>query len=257
MKTLITLIAVSFVFSSVTLGQKQPDKIELTPKQEQRYITPDALFIGLYTGGARMLNKMEGALDHFKNGGFMGQYYGINIEKGIRRNIFVAGAISVLEIWDKRSYEIGVFSGEGGNAFWASQVGIQLGYRVIGPKNYNYFNVAVGIENGFVMDQKGPNGSSGLTITQSNQHEGALYSYKATFDLNHNWYSALSLQLSKDFKLFKGMYLSLACNTQLGLRKFFVTNIDYYTVGNQQSKATSSFMDGTQQQLLLGLKYKF
>lgn len=257
MKIFITLIAASLVFSSFTLGQKKQEEIVLTPKQEQRFIAPNALFIGVNTGGARMLNKMEGGLDHFKNGGLMGQYYGLNIEKGIRRNFFVAGAISVLEIWDKRSYKIGPFSGDGGNAFWASQVGIQLGYRVIGPKNYNYFNVAVGFENGFVMDQKGPNGSSGLTITQSNQQEGDLYSYKATFDLNHNWYSALSFQLSKDFKLFKGMYLSLAYNTQFGLRKFFVTNIDYYSVGNEQSNATSSFMDGTQQQFLVGLKYKF
>ncbi|SFT52106.1 hypothetical protein SAMN05216474_1053 [Lishizhenia tianjinensis] len=257
MNKLLAFLCLSVGMVFPIAAQKNESENQLKPKQEARYIAPNALFIGVHVGGARMLNKMEGAFDVFENGGFMGQNYGVSVEKGLAKNFYWSSAASIMEVWDKRSYQIGPFSGDGGNAFWATQVGLNLGYRVIGPKNYNYFNVAVGIQNGFALAKKGELGGSSLSISGSDYQEGDLYSYSASHHLTKGWYTALSFHLSKDFKLYKGVYFNVAYNTQFGFRKIFVSNIDYYLHGEEQSKSTSAFMDGTQQQLMLGLKYKF
>ena len=257
MKAKVFLFFFCLFLCFVSYAQKDTSRIVLTPKQEGRFISQNALFLGFHFGGSRMLNKMEGAYDFFKNGGSLGQCYGISIEKGLAKNFFFSSRLSMMEVWDKRSYEIGPFTGEGSNAFWASQASIHVGYRVIGPKNYNYLNVAVGLENGFALQDRGTSSISGLTITGPALKEGDLYSYTASHELNKNWYSAISLELSKDFKIFKGFYMSITYSTQFGLRRFFVSDINYYLFGSQKAKPTRSFMDGTQQQFLLGIKYKF
>lgn len=252
----LTLTLLTTVFLGLTaMGQSNEKTLTLTQKQQDRYISPEAWFVGVHFGGTAAVNKIIDPLSILEQGKMLGPSFGLSAEKGYKKNIFFTSRASIYQNWKVDKFETPLWNWIATNAYWSGQIGVGVGYRIIGPKNYNYLNIALGWENAFSLD--GKNGSSSSSYSSDFQSSAThrIQSYQ-TFDRVVNvWTSAISLRLSKDFRLSNSLYLGLDYQYQLGLRKTYQRDISYVTFTPQVVRA-ESYMDGTAHQVLVGLKVK-
>lgn len=255
MKNLALTLLTTVFLGLTAIGQSNEKTLTLTQKQQDRYISPEAWFIGVHYGGTAAVNKIIDPLNILEQGSMLGNSFGLSVEKGYKKNIFFTSRASVYENWGVDKFETMLGGGMASNAYWSGQIGVGVGYRLIGPKNYNYLNIALNWENAFSLNGKNGWGGSYYSTDFQNSPTQRIQSYQTFERVVNIWTSAISLRLSKDFRLTNFLYLGLDYQYQLGLRKTYQRDISYVTFTPQVVRA-ESYMDGTAHQVLVGLKVK-
>lgn len=226
-------------------------------RKERRYFSPQSTFVSVLGGigvGMNLIDNPDGIL---MNGGYPSLTAGLNIEQGIRNNLFVECGYQLLEYQDMIKIKALFVSSFGSEAFLAHEFNLGGGYRLISKNNYPILNIRIGLKGGFTAEGIGVS-SGGLGGGSGTDYEGNEFSYAVTStdEIVAKFICAAYLGISKDFRIVDRFYLSLDYKYQQGLNPIYKSYITYESSSFEGTRHAVKTINATAHYIQLGLKFK-
>ncbi|MFT5819701.1 MAG: hypothetical protein ACI8ZM_000926 [Crocinitomix sp.] len=242
-----------------------PDEVETYEsvkeerKVQSRKIDSETIFVGL-SSGLYFGRNQTGFGDHFLNAkSAAGFIFGAEMEKGLSGNQFIQFGLDIAETYQLISVNR---PGLGGYYTTSNFVGVQIsagiGTRLISKKSkINFLNISAGLSIGINNMSLGDIGSSGNFYLTPDGTD-TLRKFTIQYTGKSKIYPTLYANLSRDFHLTHGLFLSIDYRFNLGLISTIQGDVEYQEQPNFDQVLTDRIdIKGTANAFQIGLKYKF
>ncbi|SFT52076.1 hypothetical protein SAMN05216474_1051 [Lishizhenia tianjinensis] len=230
----------------------------LKNRQSERAITEGTYLVSAGMGASFLHDVLSGGEEHFETKGRAAFSWGMNVERVLAKNFY--GYFNYSFQYLKHGFNINR------EASYGSQFGVEYnssyelavggGYRVVGPKNYNYINVNLGLVQGFTTGTYHDTMTGTYQVPMSQIAEGEIWRVDRKEYVERQVLTALRVGVSKDLKLSRNAYFSIAYNYQFGLYKHSQNDMTYLLRGDEQPYTASIQSKGSRSSLMFSLKYR-
>ena len=229
----------------------------LTKRQKEREIKPKTWQIGFGKGYSYVHNLVKAEGSSFVADAQRVKSFGLLIERELNKHWFIQMAYQNQEFThgfqvDRSNYPILVSS----TSKSSHEFRLGVGYRIVGPRNYNYLNINGGLVYGLLRGVIGDVHNYVVQDPMNDVLEGDVWYLQIRDRNSSKSLTAINFGVSKDIKIARNIFINLAYNYQLGFYENYFADISYFKKGDQTPYKASVQSKGSRSSLMFSLKYR-
>lgn len=192
---------------------------------------------------------------------FRGIQVGASVSKDILSKSYLKSRFQLRDYWGgykfDEKYVSTLFGGLFSLKFWSLQVDFEYGYRFCTKDDKSILNLGLSINNGFILNPENTENGFKFIAGKGEEQPDRINRLYSESSIDKVWMPSLGIHLSRNFNIYRGLYIPVRINYQLGLRKAYRQQFHYTTYNLSEYIYGDAYLKGTSYSFEIGIGYTF